>query len=397
MSEAPAQLPVEIEISARTDVGCVREQNEDSWLVADLSAGRRGLLAEVERHVVGARGTLLAVCDGMGGAAAGEVASALAADVIYEEMAHAPESAGDRAIMGRLLRRAVRAANLRVHEESKKQRGRRGMGTTLSAGFVWGGALVLAQVGDSRAYLWRSGTLVQLTRDQSGVSALVQAGRLTAEEAKGFIGANVILQALGVDEDVEVSLSLAELRQGDVLLICSDGLTGPVNDESVRAALAAHENVGEATRALIDAARAGGGPDNVTVVLARFLGEGLPPPGGEADLPRFVEFDPMEEGERAITTTSRVARRLAARAGMGDDTPVKAFPPTGQHTALTDADAKVLRRPPRGGKPGRGRTNGVAQKPAEAALAHRSRLSTGVLLLAALAAVAVGALVLLRC
>lgn len=397
MAEAPAQLPVEIEISARTDVGCVREQNEDAWLVADLSAGRRGLLAEVERHVVGARGTLLVVCDGMGGAAAGEVASALATDIMYEEMAHAPESGGDRAIMGRLLRRAVRAANLRVHEESKKQRGRRGMGTTLSAGFVWGGALVLAQVGDSRAYLWRSGTLTQLTRDQSVVSALVQAGRLTAEEAKGFIGANVILQALGVDEDVEVSLSIAELRQGDVLLICSDGLTGPVNDEGVRDALAAHENVGEATRALIEAARAGGGPDNVTVVLARFLGEGLPAPGGSEDLPRFIEFDPMEEGERAITTTSRVARRLAARAGMGDDTPMKAFPPTGQHTALTDADAKVLRRPPRGGKTPRPRAGAATTRPAEDALARRSRLSTGVFLLAAIAAVAVGALVLLRC
>ena len=89
MAEAPAHLPIEVEVSARTDVGCVREQNEDAWLVADLSAGRRGLIADVERHTVGPRGTLLAVCDGMGGAAAGEVASALATDVIFAEMAGA--------------------------------------------------------------------------------------------------------------------------------------------------------------------------------------------------------------------------------------------------------------------------------------------------------------------
>jgi len=136
-----------------------------------------------------------------------------------------------------------------------------------------------------------------------------------------------------------------------------------------------------------------GGPDNVTVVLARFAGEGLAAPGSDEDLPRFIEFDPMEEGERAITTTSRVARRLAARAGMGDDTPVKALPPTGQHTALTDADAKVLRRRPAAP----GKRTGATTHPAEDALARRSRLGTGVFILAALAAVAIGALVMLRC
>jgi protein phosphatase len=393
VADAPTHLPVEIEISARTDVGCVRESNEDAWLVADLSAGRRGLHAEVEKHVIGARGTLLAVCDGMGGAAAGEIASSLATDVLFDEMKAGPESGGDRAVMARLLRRAVRAANLRVHDESRKVRGRRGMGTTLSAGFAWGGVLVLAQVGDSRAYLWRAGQLTQLTRDQSVVSALVQAGRLSADEAKGFIGANVILQALGVDDDVEVSLSLAELRQGDVLLICSDGLTGPIGDDGVREQLAAHAEMGEATRALVMAARDAGGPDNITVVLARFSGEGLPEPGSQEEPPKFVEFDPAEEGERSLTTTSRVARRLAARAGMGDDTPVPALPPTGQHPALTDEEARAGKRLPRAS--GKGRAGG--RHPAEEALAHRSRLGAGAFVAFAVVAGAVAALVYWGC
>jgi serine/threonine protein phosphatase PrpC len=388
MSAAPTAIT--IDVAARTDVGCVRERNEDAHLVADLGAGRRGVLADVERHEPGARGSLFAVCDGMGGAAAGDYASALAVDVLYGEMREAPEPGGDVAVAARLLRRAVRAANLRLWQESQASTRRRGMGTTVSAALTCGDHVVLAQVGDSRAYLWRAGVLTQVTRDQSVVSALVNAGRLTPEEAKSFAGSNVILQAVGVADDVEVSLSLVELRRGDTLLVCSDGLHHPVGDEGLAELFAAHDDLGGLAAGLVERARARGGPDNITLVLARFGGEELREPAGPEDLPRFSEFDPAEEGERAVTSTSRVARRLAARAGMADDTPVKPLPATGQHPALTDAEVRRAAKRSLVAEPTAGASGGMA--PARDALEAGSRLGAWAWVVAVLAAAGLAAL-----
>lgn len=217
----------------------------------------------------------------------------------------------------------------------------------------------MAQVGDSRAYIMRNDTLVQVTRDQSVVSALLHAGRITEEEAENFVQSNVILQALGVHEDVEVALSVVELRRGDRLLMCSDGLHGPVSHDEISEILRSCEQPRAATDGLIAAARDAGGPDNITAVVADFTGEGLEPPSGEDDLPKFIEFDPMEEGSRAETTTSRVARRLAARAGVGDDPGPRPIPATGQHSTID---------------PSLG--------PAESAYAERSRLGIAVWVIA---------------
>ncbi|RMH39556.1 MAG: serine/threonine-protein phosphatase [Deltaproteobacteria bacterium] len=339
MSDSAAGTDITVALYGRTDVGIVRTSNEDHFAVADLDGDARptagGDVAGPVTVAVRERGPLVVVCDGMGGAAAGEVASALAVEVVVDRMREAPRAA-DRQELARHLRRAVRAANRAVFDKSHSHWKLRGMGTTLSAVAMFGGELVLAQVGDSRAYLFRNGALVQITRDQSVVAALLQAGRITPDEADRFAASNIILQALGVQEDVDVALSLAPLRRGDRLLVCSDGLHGPVDDDEIAEVLAAHADPRAAADALIERARDAGGPDNITAVVADFAGEGLPAPAGPDDLPRFMEIDPAEDGERAITTTSHVARRLAARAGVTDDPGPRPIPATDQHAAIDD-------------------------------------------------------------
>lgn len=362
MSEA-AQLVVDV--YGRTDVGCVRADNQDTFLVGDLD--RRTLITPGDALVspAGGRGPLLVVCDGMGGAAGGDVASDLAARVLWGQMIEAAAT-GDVQVCGRLLRRAARVANRRVWEEGRAQKHLRGMGTTMSAAGLAGTTVVLAQVGDSRAYLQRGQTLTQVTRDQSVVSALVHSGRITADEARDSIHANVILQALGVAKDLEVSLSVVELRRGDRLLLCSDGLHGPLGDEEIRGVLEEIADVREAVEVLVEEARAAGGPDNITALLAAFDGDALAPPASPEDLPRFIELDPAEEGERALTDTSWVARRLAARAGVVADPGPPRVPATGQHD--------MIRIPPTRPPLPRPTDEGEPLGPAAAALAERARI-----------------------
>ncbi|HLU65604.1 MAG TPA: protein phosphatase 2C domain-containing protein [Kofleriaceae bacterium] len=358
--------PVQVSAYAVTDAGLVRDTNEDWFAVGDLD---RGSLAEAGAltEVTGARGPLFVVCDGMGGVAGGEVASRLAVETVWQEMLGS-RATEERPVYARLLRRAIRAAHRRVLEEGVKRPELRGMGTTVSAAGLAGDALILAQVGDSRAYIERHGTLTQVTRDQSVVSALVHAGRISETEARLSEKRSLILQALGTGEDVDVALSLVELRRGDRLLLCSDGLHGPVGDEALRHALAEHEDLGAAVDALVRLARQAGAPDNVTVVLARFAGDRLPLPG-EGDAPRFTELDPNEEGESALTNTSYVARRLAARAGLRrSDSAPPPIPATGQHRAVRLPDE--LERALAARRKGRGAPAG----PASEALARGARL-----------------------
>lgn len=326
-----------VETCARSHPGLVRGTNQDCFLVGDVDRGVRlmtgGVLAATgpERlaQALGPRGLLWLVCDGMGGAAGGEVASELAAAAVWEEM-HKAQATTDRIVYGRLLRRAVRVANLLIWEHAKQETRLRGMGTTLSAVGVVGHAVILAQVGDSRVYLSRGEHLVQITRDQSVAAALMRAGGLSEDEARELPHAHAVLQAVGIHKDVEVALSIARLRRGDRLLICSDGLHGPLGDEALRALMNDYRDLDETADALIEAACQAGGPDNVTLVLVRFEGDDLAFPHAE-DIPRFTELDPMEEGDRALVNTSVVARRLAAQLGIGEDPGPPVVPATGQH------------------------------------------------------------------
>ena len=317
---APAAIPatasdddeVRLEIAMLTDPGLVREKNEDSLAVVELDRGLRRL-EDVRTHKLGARGTLLVVCDGMGGAAAGEFASQLGTDsVLAEAEAYPPtRDAGRR---GRQLRTATRVANRRIVMAARWDPARQGMGTTLTAAWVARGpdgpSVLCSQVGDSRAYLVRRGEIGRLTRDQSLAEQLLQQGHVSAEEAKVFERIGIILQALGASEDVQPDFTLAPLSQGDVLLLCSDGLSGCVADEEMLTIVDSARDLQSAAAALIARARQSGAPDNVTAVLARIGG------APEVDIPAPEAYAPFELGEpahdplpepaeRAIRTTTR--------------------------------------------------------------------------------------------
>lgn len=267
---------VRVKLFARTDVGQVREHNEDNFLVADLTRRSRGLLEANRATNVGPQGAVFAVCDGMGGAAAGEIASQLAVDIIYERLV---DALGDRALkrdeLARRLVRAVEAAGLRIFHEAKADRSRRGMGTTVTAAALVDDVLFFAQVGDSRGYILRNGTLVQLTRDQSLVNQLIEAGQLTEEEAETFEHNNIILQALGTSDTVQVDLTYAELKRGDILLLCSDGLSGMVRFEEIRELLGSSPEPLDICKGLTERANMAGGHDNITVIVVQFDGTSL--------------------------------------------------------------------------------------------------------------------------
>jgi PPM family protein phosphatase len=263
-----------VRYSGRTAVGLVREHNEDNFVIANLTTGEVSERDTCLNDVVGDGGLLFAVCDGMGGAAAGEVASQMAVDVLLEAMRRGGAPA-ERDVLARRLVSAVEEAGRRIFDAAQKERSRRGMGTTATASVLIDKVLFVAEVGDSRAYLLRAGQLKQLTKDQSLVNQLIEAGHLTEAEAEAFEHSNIILQALGTSETVQVDLTFVELRRGDRLMLCSDGLSGLVHGDTLRDTLAGIDDPAECTAALIRFAEAGGGHDNITVVVTDFDGETL--------------------------------------------------------------------------------------------------------------------------
>jgi PPM family protein phosphatase len=284
----PGEPGVIVRIFGRTDVGLVREHNEDNFLIADLTASNRSIRPEVRTHTVGERGSLFVVCDGMGGAAAGEVASQIAVDTIFEMMQQGepPEDAAETA---RRLDKAISEAGMRIYTAAKLDRGQRGMGTTVTAAVVSGRRLIVGQVGDSRAHVIRRGQLVQVSKDQSLVQQLLDAKQLTAEEARNFDKSNIILQALGTTEEVHVDMTSVELRRGDALVMCSDGLSGLVDQEKIKSVVEQTDDPLDACRQLTEAACAGGGQDNITVIVARFEGEALMEPTAD-DVVAYEKF-----------------------------------------------------------------------------------------------------------
>jgi serine/threonine protein phosphatase PrpC len=306
-------------------VGQIREHNEDNFLVADLSRKARGLLEANRSLTVGPQGSLFAVCDGMGGAAAGEIASQLAVDILYERMVDGLEDlpALTRDDLARRLVRAIESAGLRIFQEAKVDRTRRGMGTTVTAAALVDGYLFFAQVGDSRGYLLRQGQLVQLTRDQSLVNQLIEAGQLTEEEAETFEHNNIILQALGTADTVQVDLTYCELQRGDVLMLCSDGLSGMVRFDEIREVMRSTSEPAETCKVLIERANQAGGHDNITVVVATFDGEGLQPSTPTVEPLKYRKYALPEEP--SDTEPNRrlleIGARAAAAHGPGSGAP----------------------------------------------------------------------------
>jgi PPM family protein phosphatase len=308
-AKAP-RAEVKIRLFGRTDVGQVREHNEDNFIVADLTKESRGLMEADRNQVAGPRGTLLGVCDGMGGAAAGEVASQLAVDIIYQRMAIG-EPPNDHDDLAARLVHAIEAAGLRIFSEAKLDRTRRGMGTTATIASLMDDHLFFGQVGDSRAYILRGERLVQVTRDQSLVNQLIEAGQLTEEEAETFEHNNIILQALGTADSVQVDLTYVVLRKGDTLLLCSDGLSGMVRNDEIREVLRSVEDPLEVCKVLTDRANQAGGHDNITVVIAKFDGPGLDEPS-HADIEglRYQKYQLPDPPSSSAPTVPEPSRRL---------------------------------------------------------------------------------------
>jgi serine/threonine protein phosphatase PrpC len=262
-------MPVSLHFGARTHRGCVRQSNEDAFIISDL----RGDAAVVSTQFgpepieVGRRGVLFAVSDGLGGHQAGDVASALVIETLSRELAHERPS---RPSIVR-IESAVERANRAVLEAARAPH-RRGMGATLTAGFVSGKKLYLAEVGDSRGYLLRGGILSQVTRDQSYVQLLLDQRALSPEDVSFFPGRNVVLQAMG-QAKVTVAVGAIELRRRDRILLCSDGLTNDVPESVIAGILTRDLSCSEACDALIDVALDCGGHDNVTAVVAEVHGD----------------------------------------------------------------------------------------------------------------------------
>jgi len=289
------------ESTLKTDTGRQRRENEDSAFV---------------------RAPLFVVADGMGGAQAGEVASGIAVEVFEQGF---PETGSPEE---RLASR-VREANHRIYERSRAEHGREGMGTTLTAAYVDDAHLAIAHVGDSRAYLFRDGELTRLTRDHSLVDELVRQGKLTEEQAAGHPQRSIITRALGPEPDVEVDTFSYSVHAGDVLLLCSDGLTSMISEERVAEVLSCATSLEEAGNRLIDEANEAGGRDNITVVLFR-----LEEVGSDAriDQPTVVgePAPPAQPAEPAAAGESPAAAATGAEHSAPSAVAVAPPPPKAQ-------------------------------------------------------------------
>ncbi len=281
-TDQAATGPFYLSVAGHTDVGKVREKNEDAFVVADLTGGTLLDGASHARFDVGERGVLLAVSDGMGGAAAGEVASAIVVETLTLALANAPPDTPRDALMNDAVQKAHRAVWDEAKRESKK------MGATLTAVFVRAGEAYIAEVGDSRAYLLRNGKLCQLTHDQSMVQMLVDTGVIEPEQAETSPIRNVILQAMGNQKNVKVALARLELRDRDCIVLCSDGLTGMVSDTEIKEVILASGRPELAAKQLVDLANERGGKDNITVVLAG-VGGALTPPSPDETINDTLE------------------------------------------------------------------------------------------------------------
>lgn len=254
------ETALKLQVSALTDIGCVRTNNEDSF----------GYDLEAE---------LFVVCDGMGGNAAGETASATAVKEVVErfsseEMAGLPRE--DR------LYRSIVSANQEVYRKGQESEELRGMGSTLVSACVDGRRMIVGNVGDSRAYFLRQGVCVQVTQDHSFVAEQVRMGSMNAEEAGASPLQSLITRAIGAAETVQPDIFTGTLESGDILLLTTDGLTRYADAQKIASLVLASGSLHEACQALIDEAKRQGAVDNVTCLLVQFLGEEEAGAGGVA-------------------------------------------------------------------------------------------------------------------
>jgi protein phosphatase len=252
-------MALAVEVAGKTDVGCVRANNEDNF-------------------GYDSRYGIFVVCDGMGGQAAGEVASKMGVDILLDYFRHDTPAAEIHSANGqnvsagaKSLASAIQFANRNIYRAGQEQNGRSGMGSTIAAALVRGNSLAIGHVGDSRIYLVRQGAIQQLTQDHSLVMEQVRRGYITLEQAQKSEMQNIILRALGSEEVVEADIEDLVAFPGDLLLMASDGLTRHVQDEEILEIVQAPDSLEQACGALIQTARDRGGDDNITCLLVRIV------------------------------------------------------------------------------------------------------------------------------
>lgn len=244
---------MQIAVGASTDVGMIRQGNEDNFFAE--ADERRGVFV---------------VADGMGGHAAGEVASEMAVQIIARHLLALGSAVDDGA--DSLITRAMQDANRAIFERMLAETDKQGMGTTASVMVLSDKGYLIGQIGDSRVYLLRDGALTQITKDHSYVQEQVDAGLLTPEQARYHPYSNVITRCVGASDQVEADLYTGPVRVGDVFLLASDGLTGMVDDRRLQALLLARSGPGRIVDSLIAEANGRGGLDNITAIVVQVLG-----------------------------------------------------------------------------------------------------------------------------
>jgi protein phosphatase len=260
---------------------------------------------------VGEKGVVLVVSDGMGGALAGDVASRMAVETV-RDMLSGEEEESDAACdpeapLVECLKNATDYANFAIHRRSQEDPRCSGMGATLTAAAVAADGVSLLQVGDSRGYIIRGGHIKLATKDQSLVQQLVDVGQISEQEAETHMFRNVILQALGAQPELQPVTGRVRVYRGDILLLCSDGLSGKLRAEDMLRIVAdADGDLARACEELVDEANERGGEDNITVVLARLTGEDLPSP----DTDRITVELPPSEGDDTIGQEEDTTERL---------------------------------------------------------------------------------------
>ncbi len=265
--------PLVVVAGGRTDVGRVRTLNEDSYLVAALGRDAVVMKGTTTTITIPQTPALLVVADGVGGAASGEIASLMATDTMFIELRRRYESSdwpATAAGVEAALRAVVSAANHVIYTYAVGNPQHRGMATTATLAVVHESTITIAQVGDSRAYLVRGGDARQITRDQSLIQRLIDAGEMTEGEAATSDRRNIILQALGSEATVSPDLYRERAEAGDVLLLCSDGLSNLVGPADMARIALADDNMETVCERLVGYANSLGGHDNITVVAARF-------------------------------------------------------------------------------------------------------------------------------
>ena len=277
-----SRVKVTLDVFARTDVGPTRELNEDAFLISNLTTGEAKLSPEVRRHMVGQSGSLFIVADGVGGLEAGNVASALATQTILDSLRAAIGKApiGDDRQWGDMLTQAVRDANQALREKAAATgRAEKGMGSTATVLLVTpDGQAWIAQVGDSRLYYVADGRIEQLTTDHSLVQEMVERGLITADRAKTHAIKNVITRCLGEADLVQVDLLERQIEDGDVLILCSDGVSNGVDSARMLEIVRNERDIRDICLKLVAEAGEKYGADNATAIVVRTTVTGRPKP-----------------------------------------------------------------------------------------------------------------------